>query len=228
MSAGLATEGADVIDLGVLPTPGVATVAERRSMPGAMVSASHNPFGDNGIKLFSSLGTKLPVELESEVEHELASILGRRRTATPATDRVRGGPDHHSTPPRPTSTDEHLLAATEGRGLGGLHIVVDCANGAASAFAPGILAELGATVTTLCATPDGTNINDKCGSTDPGLLARTVAERGADLGLALDGDADRVVAVDHTGARWSTATSCWPSSPSTWPAGATSPATRWW
>ena len=197
-SAGLATEGADVLDLGVLPTPGVATVAERRRMPGAMISASHNPFGDNGIKLFSSLGTKLPVGLESEVEHELTSIMD----------------DADRPPRRPTgfgvghiSVDtaaadiyrQHLLTATDGRGLGGLHIVVDCANGAASAFAPGILAELGATVTALCASPDGTNINDKCGSTDPGLLARTVVERGADLGLALDGDADRVIAVDHTG-----------------------------
>jgi phosphoglucosamine mutase len=198
LSSGLATEGADVIDLGVVPTPGVATVAQRRQAPGAMVSASHNPFGDNGIKLFSSLGTKLPVGLESEVAHELASILE----------------DSARPPRRPTghgvgqiindfaATDvytQHLLAATEGRGLAGLHIVVDCANGAASAFAPGVLADLGATVTTLSATPDGTNINDKCGSTDPSHLALTVAARGADLGLALDGDADRVVAVDHTG-----------------------------
>jgi phosphoglucosamine mutase len=198
LAAGLATEGADVIDLGVLPTPGVATVAARRALPGAMVSASHNPFGDNGIKLFSSLGTKLPVGLESEVERELVSILA----------------DAERPPRRPTGhgvgqiiTDDaaadvyrrHLLGATEGRDLDGLHIVVDCANGAASAFAPGILAELGANVTTLCASPDGTNINDRCGSTDPGTLARTVAERGADLGLALDGDADRVVAVDHHG-----------------------------
>jgi len=198
LAAGLATEGADVIDLGVLPTPGVATVAERRNLPGAMVSASHNPFGDNGIKRFGSRGTKLPVELESDVERELASILA----------------DPERPPRRPTGYGvgrliadhaaadvyrQHLLGAIEGRGLDGLHIVVDCANGAASAFAPGILAELGAKVTTLCATPDGANINDKCGSTDPRALARTVAERGADLGLALDGDADRVVAVDHSG-----------------------------
>ena len=198
LSAGLATEGADVIDLGVLPTPGVATVAAQRKAPGGMVSASHNPFGDNGIKLFSSLGTKLPIGLEGDVERELYSILA----------------DSERPPRRPTGygvgqiiTDHaaadvyrrHLLAATDGRGFDGLHIVVDCANGAASAFAPGILAELGATVTSLSDTPDGTNINDKCGSTHPGELARTVAERGADLGLALDGDADRVVAVDHTG-----------------------------
>jgi phosphoglucosamine mutase len=198
LSAGLATEGADVLDLGVLPTPGVATVAVQRKAPGAMVSASHNPFGDNGIKLFSSLGTKLPIGLEGDVERELYSILE----------------DADRAPKRPTGygvgqilTDNaaadlyrrHLLAATDGRGFDGLHIVVDCANGAASAFAPWILAELGATVTALSDSPDGTNINDRCGSTDPGELARVVVERHADLGLALDGDADRVIAVDHTG-----------------------------
>ena len=198
LSAGLATEGADVIDLGVLPTPGVATVAVLRKVPGAMVSASHNPFGDNGIKLFSSLGTKLPIGLEGDVERELYSILadaerpprrptgygvGRIITDHAAADLYRG----------------QVLAATEGRALEGLRIVVDCANGAASAFAPAILADLGATVTALSDSPDGSNINDKCGSTHPEQLARTVAQQGADLGLALDGDADRVVAVDHTG-----------------------------
>ena len=199
LAAGFATEGADVIDLGVLPTPGVAAVAAHRRLPGAMVSASHNPFGDNGIKLFSSLGTKLPVELEADVEHEIASLLA----------------DAERPPRRPTGYGvgrilvEHdaadlyrtqLIAFTEGRRLDGLHIVVDCANGAASAFAPGTLAELGATVTALSDAPDGANINDKCGSTHPEDLARAVTDLGADLGLALDGDADRVIAVDHTGA----------------------------
>ena len=199
LSAGLAAEGADVIDLGVLPTPGVAAVAARRKAPGAMVSASHNPFGDNGIKLFGSLGTKLPVALEADVEREISSILADserppRRPTGYGVGRIVADPE---------AADlyrSHLVAATDGRTLDGLHIVVDCANGAASAFAPGVLAELGATVTALCDAPDGTNINDKCGSTDPAALARTVVERGADLGLALDGDADRVIAVDHTGA----------------------------
>ena len=199
LSAGLAAEGADVIDLGVLPTPGVAAVAASRKAPGAMVSASHNPFGDNGIKLFGSLGTKLPVALEADVEREISSILADserppRRPTGYGVGRIVADPE---------AADlyrGHLVAATDGRTLDGLHIVVDCANGAASAFAPGVLAELGATVTALCDAPDGTNINDKCGSTDPAALARTVVERGADLGLALDGDADRVIAVDHTGA----------------------------
>jgi phosphoglucosamine mutase len=199
LSAGLATEGADVIDLGVLPTPGVATVAARRNAPGAMVSASHNPFGDNGIKLFSALGTKLAVELEAEVERELSSILAdpdrppRRPTGYGVGQIIddRGAADIYR---------QQLLASTEGRGFDGLRIVVDCANGAASAFAPGILTDMGAIVTALSASPDGANINDKCGSTHPGELARVVVSEGADLGLALDGDADRVIAVDHTGA----------------------------
>jgi phosphoglucosamine mutase len=199
LSAGLATEGADVIDLGVLPTPGVAHLAERRGVPGAMVSASHNPFGDNGIKLFSALGTKLAVEAEAEVERELESILEDpdrppRRPTGRGVGRIIVDPD---------AVDlyrDHLLTATDGGTLAGLDIVVDCANGAASVVAPEGLAGLGATVTTLHDDPDGININDKCGSTDPGELSRTVTARGADLGLALDGDADRVIAVDHTGA----------------------------
>jgi phosphoglucosamine mutase len=198
LSAGLATEGADVFDLGVLPTPGVATVAARRRLPGAVVSASHNPFGDNGIKLFSSLGTKLPVALESDVEREIASILG----------------DSEGPPRRPTGYGvgriivdtgaadlyrDELVGGLDGRTLEGLHIVLDCANGAASAIAPEVITALGATVTSLNDTPDGANINEKCGSTHPEELARTVAATSADLGLAFDGDADRVVAVDHTG-----------------------------
>ena len=198
LSAGLATEGADVLDLGVLPTPGVAAVAERRKMPGAMVSASHNPFADNGIKLFSYLGTKLPVEVEMEVQAELDSLL-----ADP--DRPPRRPTGHSVGrmmPDATGAEhyrEHLMASLDDRRLDGMRIVVDCANGAASEFAPDVLTELGAKVTALHHKPDGTNINDKCGSTDPAHLSLTVIEHQADLGLALDGDADRVIAVDHTG-----------------------------
>jgi phosphoglucosamine mutase len=198
LSAGLATEGADVVDLGVLPTPGVALVAEHRQVPGAMVSASHNPFADNGIKLFGPSGTKLLVAQEAEVEREIGSILADpegppRRPTGYGVGRIMAEPE---------AADfyrAHLAAATEGRTLEGLRIVVDCANGAASAFAPGALAGLGATVTSLHDQPDGTNINERCGSTDPAELAGVVAASGADLGLALDGDADRVIAVDHNG-----------------------------
>ena len=199
LSAGLATEGADVIDLGVLPTPGVATVAQVRGHPGAMVSASHNPFGDNGIKLFSLFGTKLPVEVEAEVERELEMIL-----ANP--DRPPRRPTGHGVgriSPDAEAADlyrDHLRRSLDGRDLDGLRVVVDCANGAASDFAPGVLRDLGAEVNVLHAAPDGANINDKCGSTSPEEMARTVVELAADLGLALDGDADRVIAADHTGA----------------------------
>jgi len=198
LAAGLATEGADVFDLGVLPTPGVATVAARRRLPGAVVSASHNPFGDNGIKLFSSLGTKLPVALEADVEREIASILEDaerppRRPTGYGVGRVIADPGAGDL------YREQLMATTDGRTLEGLHIALDCANGAASALAPGVFAELGATVTALYDMPDGANINEKCGSTHPGELARVVAAGTADLGLAFDGDADRVIAVDHTG-----------------------------
>ena len=198
-SAGLASEGADVVDLGVLPTPGVAAVAVHRQAPGAVISASHNPFGDNGIKLFSHLGTKLPTEVEGEIERELESLLA----------------DPDRPPPRPGGEgvgrlwtdaeatalyEQHLVGTLEGRRLEGLRIVVDCANGAASEIAPWVLAELGATVTSLHAAPDGTNINERCGSTDPGELTTAVLAHQADLGLAFDGDADRVIAVDHSGA----------------------------
>jgi phosphoglucosamine mutase len=196
-SAGLASEGANVLDLGVLPTPGVAAVAAHRKAPGAVISASHNPFGDNGIKLFSLFGTKLPTEVESEIERELDAVLA----------------DPGRPPQRPTGygvgridTDqeaarlyrEHLVSTIEGRGLAGLRIVLDCANGAASEFAPVVLSDLGADVSALHAAPDGANINDACGSTDPTELSRAVTVHGADL--AFDGDADRVIAVDHTGA----------------------------
>ena len=182
----------------MLPTPGVAAVAEKRKVPGAVISASHNPFGDNGIKLFSRLGTKLPTDIEGEIERELDFILA----------------DPDRSPQRPTgyavgqiSADPeavglytaHLAATTQGRRLTGLSIVVDCAHGAASAIAPQVFEDLGASVVALHDTPDGVNINENCGSTDPSELSLAVVEREADLGLAFDGDADRVIAVDHTG-----------------------------
>jgi phosphoglucosamine mutase len=189
LSAGLASGGADVRDLGVLPTAGVAFLAARRSVPAAMVSASHNPYRDNGIKFFDAAGVKLAPGIEAQVAAAL--------DLPPRAGRVG------SLAPEPGALAEyrrHLVDSIEGRRLDGLHVVVDCANGAASAVAPDVLADLGARVDALCTEPDGTNINDGCGSTQPERLAREVVARGADLGLALDGDADRLVAVDHTGA----------------------------
>jgi phosphoglucosamine mutase len=203
LSAGLAAEGADVVDVGVLPTPGVACVAADRGVPGAVVSASHNPFEDNGIKLFGPEGTKLAVEVEAAIERELESVLAgaaagdagnRSRPTGHGVGRIQGDPGAVSL------YMAHLAEVTEGRQLGGLRVVVDCAHGAASAIAPAVLASLGAVVTAIGNEPDGANINERCGSTDPAGLVEAVLREGADLGLALDGDADRVIAVDHTGA----------------------------
>ncbi|MGH9046563.1 MAG: phosphoglucosamine mutase, partial [Acidimicrobiales bacterium] len=197
-SAGLATEGADVFDVGVLPTPALALMARARRLPAAVVSASHNPFGDNGIKLFSALGSKLPIETERSIERKLDELLD--------------SPDHP--PSRPVgaevgaivadfkAVDEYrqgVARALKGRRLDGLHIVLDCANGAASAVGPHIFRSLGARVDAVFDRPNGVNINDGCGSTHPEALSRTVVERSASLGLAFDGDADRLVAVDHRG-----------------------------
>ncbi|HZU78622.1 MAG TPA: phosphoglucosamine mutase, partial [Acidimicrobiales bacterium] len=199
LSAGLASEGADVVDLGVLPTPGVAWVSAERSVPAAMVSASHNPFADNGIKLFAAGGTKLPDATEESIEEELQAILhgagrGPRRPTGPGVGRLWPDPDALA------DYRAHLVAAADGRDLAGLHVVVDCANGAASAVAPEVLRSLGARVDVLADEPDGTNINAGVGSTHPEHVAGEVLARGASIGLALDGDADRLVAVDHTGA----------------------------
>jgi phosphoglucosamine mutase len=189
LSAGLASGGADVRDLGVLPTAGVAFCAASRRVPAAMVSASHNPYQDNGIKFFDAAGVKLAPAVEAQVEAALDLPARAGRVGSVVLE-----------PGALAEYRRHLVDSIEDRRLDGLHVVVDCANGAASEVAPGVLAELGARVDALCVEPDGTNINDGCGSTQPGRLAREVVARGADLGLALDGDADRLVAVDHTGA----------------------------
>jgi phosphoglucosamine mutase len=197
-SAGLAAEGVDVVDVGVIPTPGVAHLSADQKTAAAVVSASHNPFTDNGIKLFRAGGRKLLAELEARIEDELVRLGGGapapRLASPPGLGWLRSDPDAAS------RYREHLKGCLEGRGLGGLHVVVDCAHGAASCFAPPVLAELGARVDAVGDRPDGTNINDGCGSTDLRLLSAAVRDRGADLGLAFDGDADRVLAVDHTGA----------------------------
>jgi phosphoglucosamine mutase len=197
-SAGLAAEGADVVDLGVLTTPGVAYTAQRRALPAAVISASHNPFDSNGIKLFAVGGTKLSVEDEAALEKELDRVLAEERPAgIPATGERVGFliPD----PAAVASYRDHLVASNGGRRLDGLYCILDCANGAASAVAPAVFAALGARVDAISCAPDGTNINAGCGSTHPEALAEAVRARGADLGLAFDGDADRLLAVDERG-----------------------------
>ena len=199
LSAGLAAEGADVIDVGVLPTPALAWLSARRGIPAAVVSASHNPFADNGIKLFAAGGSKLSVETESAIEDELDRILepsvrGPRSPEGFGVGRLLAETDQGE------AYADHLVGLLEGRRLDGLRVVVDGANGAASEVAAGVFTRLGADVVTVGCEPDGSNINDGCGSTHPETLATAVVEHGADLGLALDGDADRLLAIDHTGA----------------------------
>ena len=193
--AGLTAEGAGVALLGVVPTPAVAWAAAHLDVAGAVISASHNPYTDNGVKLFAPGGRKLRDDVETELEAELDAIVhGARRAG--GTDRVGSV----------GAEPEHLLgyaasveASIGGRDLHGLRVVVDCANGAATTIAPATLRALGADVTVLHADPDGTNINASCGSTHTNDLQVAVTELGADAGLAFDGDADRVLAVDGAG-----------------------------
>ena len=193
-AAGLAAEGAEVADLGVLSTPGVAYWAQAERAPAAVVSASHNPFDDNGIKLFAAGGRKLVDEVERRLEAELAAV-----PAPP----LRSGADVGTVAPVEGAADryaDHVVATLDGRDLAGLRVVLDAANGAGVTTAPGVLRRLGCdVVSVLGAEPDGLNINDGCGSTHLEPLAAAVVARGADAGIALDGDADRCLAVDHRG-----------------------------
>ncbi len=208
LAAGLASEGADVTVLGVVPTPEVAWWSATEDAPAAMVSASHNPFADNGIKLFSAGGRKLPDDVERRLEAELQRLLGAvvsGDAAAPPPGPVPTGAEVGRIVPAAGDDGPHrgyaaaVAASIDGRHLDGLTAVVDCANGSASVVAPTVLRDLGVDVHVLHDRPDGTNINDGCGSTHTNGLARAVVERGADLGVAFDGDADRVLMVDAAG-----------------------------
>ena len=199
LAAGLCAEGADVVLAGVMPTPGAAYLSQSRDCPAAVLSASHNPFPDNGIKFFGRGGRKLTDDVEARVEAELEALLAGRAEAT----RVEGAAVGTSSADGSVleEYESHLLSALEGRRLDGLRVVIDCGNGAACAAAPRVLARLGAKVENLDigGHPDGANINAGCGSTHPGPLQAEVVDRGAAAGLAFDGDADRLVAVDERG-----------------------------
>ena len=190
LAAGLAAEGVEVRSAGVAPTPAVAWLAAAEGVPAAMVSASHNPWRDNGIKLFSAGGRKLPDAVEARLEAEYAALVGRPVETTGVSE-VALGLDGYAAA---------VVASLEDRRLDGLRVVVDCANGAASTIAPEVLRSLGARVNVLGDAPDGRNINEGCGSTHPEGLAAAVVATGAAVGLAFDGDADRVLAVDERGA----------------------------
>jgi len=198
LSAGLAGEGIDVVDAGIIATPAVAYLSAEQRAPAAVISASHNPFWDNGVKFFSAGGTKLLDESEEALEAELAALFAKPERPWAPTRAAIGqiAPD----PAAVGRYDQYLVSCLEGRRLGGLRVALDCANGAAFQCAPAVFEAAGAELVAVLATePDGTNINDNCGSTHPRGLAEAVVREGADLGLAFDGDADRVIAVDHTG-----------------------------
>jgi phosphoglucosamine mutase len=199
LAAGLASEGCDVIDVGVLPTPGLAFVAGARQMPAAMISASHNPFADNGIKLFGPGGTKLSLETEVAIQDELDSLFSLRPDASPE-ERSPSVGVISADSGAVSSYVHRLVSLVDGQALVDRLVLVDCANGAASTVAPSVFRRLGLEHEILFAEPDGANINAGCGSTHPEALAAEVLRRGAALGIAFDGDADRMLAVDHTGA----------------------------
>ena len=190
LTEGFTASGVDVVDLGVVPTPMVAFEAQRTGSMGAMVSASHNAFQDNGIKLFAPGGTKLSDDVQASIEAVLESTLaddGGHRSGVATTSSDTG------------AYVRHVLAVLDGRRLDGMTVVVDTANGAAVTVAPEALRAAGAEVIVIADDPDGRNINDRCGATHPATVAAAVVDHGADAGIALDGDADRLIAVDHLG-----------------------------
>jgi len=174
---------------GVVPTPALAAVAAMHGQPAAMITASHNPWFDNGVKIFATGGLKLSDDVERSIEEAL--------DLEPASDGWYVGAD----------LEEHVLriyvddyfSSYPDDALRGLRVVLDCANGAMFEAAPQVIRRLGADVTVIHAEPNGRNINDECGATNPADLRRAVVERNADLGLAFDGDGDRVIAIDHNG-----------------------------
>ena len=196
LASGICSMGADVMLVGPLPTPGIAFITtSMRANAGVVISASHNPYYDNGIKIFSQDGFKLPDEMEHRIEELILS--------------------NHLHSLRPTASEvgkAHRIDDAIGRyvvflkntfpnqfTLDGLRIALDCANGAAYRVAPTVLEELGAEVISMGVEPNGENINESCGSLHPEVISRLVQEKGADIGMALDGDGDRIVFVDRKG-----------------------------
>ncbi len=208
LAAGLRATGAEVVDLGVVPTPVVAFAAQHLGTAAAMVSASHNPWYDNGVKLFAAGGTKLSDAQQSAVAQRLDDLaLTHADRPSPAEILRRGEVDSRNGREAPSGASAQVLDAYEAslreainhRTLDGVHLVVDGANGASASLAPALLRRLGAQVTALFCEPDGRNINDGCGSVSPSALRAAVLDVGADMGLAFDGDGDRLIGVDSDG-----------------------------
>ena len=193
LEAGLTSAGVDINLLGPMPTPAVAYLTRTfHAQAGIVISASHNPYNDNGIKFFAGDGTKLPDEVEFAIEEYLSKdittvdsqYIGKASRINDAGGRY---------------IEYCKSTIPSGVKLAGLKIVVDCAHGSTYNIASNVLRELGATVKTIGASPNGLNINDNCGSTSPAQLVQEVLAEGADLGIAFDGDGDRVIMVDHLG-----------------------------
>ncbi len=194
LHAGLVSGGAALANAGVVTTPAVAYLARKFGFgAGVVISASHNPWVDNGIKIFGGDGYKLPDADELAMEGEIFARLGRSASV----GEEQALPD--ADPVYRHDYETFLRAAVPGLALDGMHLVLDCANGAASAIAPELFASLGGRVELTHATPDGRNINGDCGALHPEVVAREVRERGADLGVTLDGDADRALFADGQG-----------------------------
>jgi len=194
LTAGICSAGADVLAVGVLPTPGVAYVIRHLgAMGGVMISASHNPYMDNGLKFFSGTGAKLDDALEEAIEVQMSPVAVEQPLTGEALGRpifYDGGIQHYTAFLKQTLHHETPV---------NLRIGLDCANGAASAVAPTLFTQLGARVCVWHAAPDGRNINAQCGAVYPEFLQQKVLEEKLDVGFAFDGDADRLIAIDHTG-----------------------------
>jgi phosphoglucosamine mutase len=193
LEAGLSAAGVDILLLGPMPTPGIAYLTRTmHACAGIVISASHNPHHDNGIKFFSAQGTKLPADVEAAIEAELenpmVTVSSEKLGKAERVEDARG------------RYIEFCKSTIPSRiSLRGLKIVIDCANGATYQVAPSVLEEMGADVIGIGVEPNGLNINEECGSTMPELLCERVLKEGADLGIALDGDGDRIIMVDHKG-----------------------------
>ena len=193
LEAGLAAAGVDIRILGPMPTPGIAYLTRTlRASAGIVISASHNPYYDNGLKFFSAEGTKLPDDIEEEIEAMYESPMV-------TADSAKLGKAERVTDAQGRYIEACKATIPMGSKFNGLRVVLDCAHGATYHIAPNVFAELGAEVIAIGNKPNGLNINEDCGSTHPGTLAAAVMQNRADIGIAFDGDGDRVAMVDHRG-----------------------------